>query len=836
MKKNFVQKLALGLALVMTVTSVPATSKAAAKPAFKAASVEVEEGATVKTEIKNTKGWKAKKVVVKDGTVAEATAVQKAKKVNVKVTGLKAGETKVVTKLTNGKKVVKAKLNVTVKAPEVTTMTAEATGVKEITVNFNNAVDKTSTVAVKKGTVAPTFTAKWAEDGKSVVLAMGSKLTEGTYDVTVGKMTASVAVKDEVITSIEFVGTNLVLTAKDADTATISYKTLNQYGERMADPGKMTVASSFGAGKPEACTSKKNGVVTVTIASDILKIVGTTGTITIIDSSKGVTATANVTLSDVATPKAMTVSGVYNLTKSVFADMYRGCNPSEYVLLVQVQDQYGNALNAKAVKDAKIDTNFVGSVTNVEVDEDGWGDYTVDDVDYVALPFELKDSAEEAAVGTFYFTFVNPNAGLLATANFTVTDSTVVKSVNIYANDTIYDKQANVLGFEVVDVNGNAITKYSELKDTITFDTTSGTIAWSKQADGTARLVYQPAIGIDADNDKGTDLATIMVTANAKIPTSYVVKPVNFTVYQAKEAKEVVGLKAGSANAIATGASVRVKITDLIIEDQYSNVLTAKELKNKGVSVNVKVEEGNATLSAATVTDASPLYIKAGSDDLNVVSYSVNSQKEAYMTKYAVVEPTKATNLKVVSINDGYTIKAITKADVDAVTESAIVITGTVAGKTVVIPSTQFVVSAKTVRALGNPATVGVAQATETGSYEITVDTVNGPVVLTKEAKYSNTYAVVTELTEKEEPVEINAGTVNASVLEGLFDIIDQYGETNAVNKSGIKYNVVYLSGDKKVISHNTTNDVTFTAVSGERYSVTATIGELTVTTEFTVK
>ena len=67
MKKNFVQKLALGLALVMTVTSVPVSSEAAAKPAFKTASVEVEEGATVKAVIKNTKGWKAKKVVVKDG-------------------------------------------------------------------------------------------------------------------------------------------------------------------------------------------------------------------------------------------------------------------------------------------------------------------------------------------------------------------------------------------------------------------------------------------------------------------------------------------------------------------------------------------------------------------------------------------------------------------------------------------------------------------------------------------------------------------------------------------------------------------------------------------------
>ena len=306
MKKNFVKKLALGLALVMAVTSVPVSSEAAAKPAFKTASVEVKEGETVKAVIKKTKGWKVKKVASKNEEVAKVVKfAQKAKKTNVKVEGVKAGETKVVATLKKGDSKVKAKLAVTVVAKEeaLAIASVEVKGVKKLVVNFNKAVDTASKIVVKKGTSAPSFEAAWVADAKSVVLAMGSKLTEGTYDVTVGEATASVSVVDEIISSIEFVGTNLVYTV-DADDnagvakAEIEYKTLNQYGERMADPDTMTVASSFGTGTYEACTSKKNGVVTVTIASDILKIVGTTGTITIIDSSKGVTATANVTLSN----------------------------------------------------------------------------------------------------------------------------------------------------------------------------------------------------------------------------------------------------------------------------------------------------------------------------------------------------------------------------------------------------------------------------------------------------------------------------------------------------------------------------------------------------------
>ena len=109
MKKDFVKKLALGLALVMAVTSVPATSEAAAKPAFKTASVSVEEGATVKAVVKGTKGYKVKSVVSKNEEVATITKKVKAKKVVVNVTGVTAGETTVVAKLTKGGKVTKAK-------------------------------------------------------------------------------------------------------------------------------------------------------------------------------------------------------------------------------------------------------------------------------------------------------------------------------------------------------------------------------------------------------------------------------------------------------------------------------------------------------------------------------------------------------------------------------------------------------------------------------------------------------------------------------------------------------------------------------------------------------
>ena len=245
MKKNFVQKLALGLALVMTVTSVPATSKAAVKPAFKTSSVTVTEGETVKAVIKNTKGWTAKKIVVKDGTVAEATAVQKKKKVNVKVTGVKAGETKVVTKLTKGGKVVKAKLNVTVEAAKIvgTTITeAKAIATDAITLavlsektDFTKEEVKVYNTKTKVREAVKSV--KVAEDGTVVVTLYNEMVDGNTYTVslansevvefgiTIGTIN-SIVVEDKTVLPIY----NKNTAVKNNDPAKIVYHVYDENG------------------------------------------------------------------------------------------------------------------------------------------------------------------------------------------------------------------------------------------------------------------------------------------------------------------------------------------------------------------------------------------------------------------------------------------------------------------------------------------------------------------------------------------------------------------------------------------------------------------------------
>ena len=85
--------MALGLALVVTVTSVNIPAKAAEAPAFNKASVSVKVGQTKKLKVKNAE-WKLKKAVSSDENVA--TAKVKGKKQLVKVTGVSTGNTTVV--------------------------------------------------------------------------------------------------------------------------------------------------------------------------------------------------------------------------------------------------------------------------------------------------------------------------------------------------------------------------------------------------------------------------------------------------------------------------------------------------------------------------------------------------------------------------------------------------------------------------------------------------------------------------------------------------------------------------------------------------------------------
>ena len=188
MKKNFVKKLALGLALVMAVTSVPATSEAAAKPGFKSSKVTVKVGQTKKYNTANASKYSVK---FKIGNKSVATIKYSAGSKAVKVTGVAEGKTTLRAdfKSYKTKKTTTVKVPVTVKAEKTEVKTFAATASKTITLT-GTALDKLTAANV---TVAGYNVVDFTATKTTATITLDRMMVPNTaITVTVGEFTGTV--------------------------------------------------------------------------------------------------------------------------------------------------------------------------------------------------------------------------------------------------------------------------------------------------------------------------------------------------------------------------------------------------------------------------------------------------------------------------------------------------------------------------------------------------------------------------------------------------------------------------------------------------------------------
>lgn len=193
-----------------------------------------------------------------------------------------------------------------------------AINAKTLEVTFNTAVAEEdqaeATFDVKRGTIATTVEATWAEDGKSVELARATNLIAGTYTVTVGGLefaeganVGTVEVETQKIASLEITTENVV---RDG-AARLDYKVYDQYGEeltrnanvfnwtvvnttditRLAEPNPTGVA--YLEIDTDGSDTTTNGVAVATNVGDVLRVTG------ILASDPTVKVVKEVTVSNV---------------------------------------------------------------------------------------------------------------------------------------------------------------------------------------------------------------------------------------------------------------------------------------------------------------------------------------------------------------------------------------------------------------------------------------------------------------------------------------------------------------------------------------------------------
>ena len=760
-------------------------------------------------------------------------------------------------------------------------MTAEAKGVKKIAVNFNKTVDTTTTkLVVKKGAATPTVTSTtFAADAKSAEIVMGTKLTEGVYTVeaTVGeeKLTANVTVQDEKLTKFELVGNNLVATPASKSAATISFKALNQYGEMMAADSISNPTCSFGkATLNNAPTADKTGKITVSGIPDVLAVEGQTGTLVFVDSQTGVTANETVTYRSKAVAAKATVYGIYDTKKDklVEGNLKVGDTIANYKILMNIQNQYESDMTPDDIKASDCEVSFnpasvltdvdlAGSkITNKSADSASFtslDELTYDGKSCMLIPLKVKSGTKVLDAGSLNLTIVSANKGVLATPSFKIDDAVMIQSFSVSPKTTVYGGQDNELVVDATDVNGNAVTSYTDLKAAVETQGLPAGVTLKKNSDGTGTFWYNPGSIAGTKNDKWkkSELKTLVFKVNPPASGNYLVKTANVTAYANRLGWKVSGVTSDTTTATATNKDLVFKLKTLTYEDQYSTAVKYSDDQLDASKISAYLDDsknifGGKTGAVTFTKDKDgnlQLELKGGANKGNATLYlrykNDSDLADASADKYDLkvtlsvvdVDSLVASDLTM-KINDGNAIYGVAKANLGIKEENAtagivtkgafnvsVVVTATINGKTVVIPAKNCnIVDGGSLGDYGAVSSTNPAK-TEEKTVTVVVESSEGPQTITGKVTVSSVDpAAKTIKAASKKDISVTSGTaITATQLGKTVDVKDQYGA--AMSKANdIRYKVTFTGKNASdyqkapYIIYNETQKVVINLPAGE--------------------
>ncbi|MFC4599707.1 S-layer homology domain-containing protein [Cohnella hongkongensis] len=357
------------------------------------------------------------------------------------------------------------KLNPTEPA-KVSVAKAEATGVKQVTVTLDKAVDtEKAKFALKKGTVNVVLDkVTWSEDGKVATLPLKDvKVTEGEYTVTlsgleegtVEKDSASFTAQNETVKSIDFVTSvaEIAYTAR----AKVKVAAKNQYDELASFPASYYTVFTGYNGLNERITKNDAGELVVILDTNVAGIQQNSSQIplTIYFNETRIQAQKTFKVGNAPFVTKMELGAVkYDGTKTSLS------NSGEVATVpVNLYDQYGNPITKDQMSTAINFNQFITPQPNkltASVD-----DFNNDDEYEVKVTLTGKEAKSSTytltvyAGGTSATQTINVGNAKLATK---VAFGEFGKDIAEGDNDTYY---VPVIAY---DVDGNQLTK-DELVD-----------------------------------------------------------------------------------------------------------------------------------------------------------------------------------------------------------------------------------------------------------------------------------------------------------------------------------------------------------------------------------
>lgn len=704
-------------------------------------------------------------------------------------------------------------------------VTVSATGVKTLKVDFGKAVDPSKAkFEVKKGSVVVNVSkVTFAADNKSATLELATKLTKGEYTVNVTgisskTLSATVSVEDEKVAKIELLSkTAAAVFGTDTNAgkiveAKIGFRVLNQYGEDITKSSpNITWTSSYGTVEPDYT----NGVIRLVPPTGANFVKDQKVVVTGIEQTTGTVVSETLTIGDKAYVAEIKVKGLYHAENK---ELNTDSNYSEYYLLVEAKDQYGNKVNAAKFADDVLATTSNPAVINVAYTNNG-KPFVDNNGPNGELRVQLAAPTGTKLDGTATIRLISKYNGVAGDFNITVKAAAKVDTFTLQAPATVVAAGETIeIPFTAVDQYGNEVTSYSALNGKVTLSSTAGeNTLWFEQDYVNNKAVLK----FKAPSTEGTYIL-MAITPTGKVS--------QLTVQVRSLANPVVVSEVKNVNvALLKDAELTLKASDIVVNDQYGRKVSSLDNNYKLV---VSAVDGNADTVLITDNDNKVVNKKDITSANDKVVFKGSATKgserfkvELYKKNNTTWEPVRGSEyeftLRTVALADVAEFKVadipvIYNASSHAVTLD---VYGTLSdGTKVILPAEQYTVSTN-VSGLsyinGKLDASGVKSFPQgkneiTGTVLVVFKGANGPVTVTKEVKVTNATPVVTTI-KLADSVKNGVATVSAKTtdvvgtLKNLFTYVDQYGvNMTDVTPTIVITNVVNAAGEAPQVNKDT--------------------------------
>ncbi|MCR8844784.1 S-layer homology domain-containing protein [Paenibacillus sp. SC116] len=723
---------------------------------------------------------------------------------------------------------------------------AKVAGLKKVEAKLNRTVDPAKVkVEIKRGSSVLTNKEVKFDDTKTTAqVELGAKMAEGEYTLTVTgasyqPISTTFKVEEEKVAKIALLGDKAAI-SKDLESVSIGYKITNQYGDDISN----TASVEWNVSKGNLEVDAKNSRL-------VLHSNGPKGnfgkfmlnekiSISALDTHKfAANLSQVVTVSEFAVLDKVDFKGIYHPEKKT---LNTDANYSEFFLLFDAFDQYGNKLTQDQLKDSVYAYTTNQGVLAVQTVTGATYAQVHQKDGSLALGFVNKGEGELRFDGKVTINL----HGLLSSKQFSheveVAKAATVTSFKLLNPDIVAAGETVKIPFEAQDQFGNKLTSFEALKNV----KITGNNVEAKKDPITKDLVIEYKA---KDSDK-EEFAS--VTSN--IPNTAQFSYVNFTVKKKAFPQVISGVASNGIN-VGENATADLNKDNIKIQDQYGREMTLDKALELGYKLQLKnnnpelvtvaaddtvlskdnkaisvkgVKKGSASLELTLVKpDGQP-------DTRSTYAFNVNVVGKSAITSYVVEDVATIADLTGAGVTDvNYVEKYKTELKVSGVNAS---------GQKVAIDSSLYTVSTDNEKVNfvnGKLVADGLTNYGDKNEVKvkllINIDGAEN-AQLTKEVTVSKAKSAPASIKLAEKAagtvVDVKAPVVTIKATDGkvqiadLFPVVlvkDQYGVEKLANAADLKADLsVGSEGVKFVNDGLTANQVSATDLKvGSEFTVT---------------